>query len=105
MSDQDDQQEHGWGLIMPFVCCATNGGAFEDHAFVAGVKYGALDRILDIEKPDEWQGYMPPELVGQCDLAAMHYGYTMTAEPWEEAPDEHVLVTLTKLGRVSPDAE
>jgi hypothetical protein len=83
-------------LVMPFVCCSSNGGAYDDHPFVAGVKYGEMSYILRTEKPAEWQGYMPPELVAQCDLVAMKEGYSMTAEPWEEAPDEHVLVTLTK---------
>ena len=99
----DDQQGPDWALVMPFVCCLSDGGTLDDHAFVEGVKYGETLHLIRSQHPARWQGYVHPEMVKQYDLAAMHYGYTMTAEPWEEAPDEHVLVTLTKIGRIGAE--
>lgn len=27
--------ESGWGLVMPFMVCASEGGQYDDEAFVA----------------------------------------------------------------------
>lgn len=91
----DDEQHYG--LVMPFVCCTSNGGTLDDHAFVVGVRYGVAETELRLSSPDEWADYITPDMVAQYDLLAMHLGYTMTAEPWEEHPDDWVLVTFTKV--------
>lgn len=36
-----------------------------------------------------------PWLIPQLDLLAMHQGWTLTALPWEEFPDEWALATFT----------
>lgn len=87
----------GYDLVYPFVVCQSNGGQYEDQSFVEGVKMGVATAAL--ERGDvEHVVYANPASVAQYDLLAMHHGYRMTAEPWDEHPDEHVLVTLTRGG-------
>lgn len=95
----DPQPEAEFGLVMPFVVCATQGGPYEDHAFVAGVWFGQIGQILRHcqetgSDPDQFEMPVPTPLVPQLDLLAMHHGFTMTSEPWSEAPDEHTFVTF-----------
>lgn len=85
-----------WGLVMPFVICRSNGGTYDDHAFVAGARYGEAHYKLRAESPDTWKDYVFPDAVAQYELLAMDQGYKMTAEPWDEHPDEWVLVTFNK---------
>ena len=39
---QDDDQEPGYQLVVPFVVCKSNGGPYDDEAYVAGWEMGAL---------------------------------------------------------------
>lgn len=99
-----EEEPQGYIPVMPFVCCITNGGTYDDHAFVAGVRYGEHAWRLRTEKGAEYAAYVEPAMVGQYDLLAMDEGYTMTAEPWDEHPDEWVLVTLRRAHNdVPPD--
>ena len=85
-------------LVMPFVVCQSNGGPYDDVAFVAGARWGQDHHTVKTENPDEWSAYVYPEMVPQYDLLAMDQGYTMTTEPWAEHPDVWVLVTFRKPG-------
>lgn len=38
--------------------------------------------------------YVEPALIPQLDLLAMHLGWTLTAEPWDDHPDEWVLASF-----------
>jgi hypothetical protein len=46
--DDRERGEHGepMELVVPFVVCRSQGGPFEDEAFVAGFQAGALDATL-----------------------------------------------------------
>lgn len=79
----DEHEEGQYGLIMPFVVCTSQGGPWDDQAFVAGVKLGVLLRYMDSDE-GEISDYVHPDLVRQVDLAVMHFGYTMRSEPWDE---------------------
>lgn len=47
MPDPIDQpEEETYGLVYPFVVCASNGGRYDDDAFVAGVQVGRVDAEL-----------------------------------------------------------
>lgn len=54
-------------------------------------------------EPDHWGAYVYPAMVPQYDLLAMHLGYSMATEPWDEHPDEWTLVTFTRPAEVSSD--
>lgn len=84
--------EAEFGLIMPFVVCQSNGGPYEDSSFVAGARFAKWDMLLKLQ-PAMHQEYEPVALVPQLDLLAMHLGYKMITEPWEESP-EWVLVRM-----------
>jgi hypothetical protein len=79
----DVPEDREFGLLMPFVVCTSNGGVFDDTAFVAGAQLGELWRQMQDGGPVE-PVYVNPHLVPQLDLAAMHFGYHMTVEPWDE---------------------
>lgn len=81
--------------MYPFVVTQENGGPYEAAAFVAGAEYGYLDALMEVGRPSI-ERYVAPELVKQLDLAAMHRGYVLTSEPWDEHPDEWTLVTLVR---------
>lgn len=79
-----EDEEGSWELVMPFVVCASQGGPYDDEAFVAGIRLQQLWHRLEVGDPDVLSEYVPPELVPQLDLLAMHLGYTLTAEPHNE---------------------
>lgn len=83
-----------YGLVMPFVVCATNGGPYDDAAFVAGYAAGTIDARLAMHDPVIAQTAVRTDLLPQLDLIAMRHGYTMTSEPWGEAPAEWTMVTF-----------
>lgn len=101
--DGDDAFEDDvrYGLLMPFVVCQSQDGPYDDAAFVAGASFTAHQQQL-IAAPNtlKWAAYVFPEMVPQYDLLAMDNGFLMESEPWDEFPDEWVLVTFTKAGEV-----
>jgi hypothetical protein len=101
---EPDFPEEGYGLVMPFVVIESQGGSYKDDAFVAGVRF-QQDRSELEAAPHivEWANYVFPSMVPQYDLLAMHLGFTMTAEPWEEHPGDWVLVTFRRGDDEGPD--
>lgn len=97
MADELIEPEDEYGLVMPFVVTKSHGGPLDDHAFVAGAAFGQHDAELRAApRTMAWSTYVVPDMVAQYDLLAMHHGFTMKAEPWDEHPDDWVLVTFTK---------
>lgn len=85
-----------YGLVMPFVCCESQGGTCNDFSFVAGVAFGQHDAELRAcPGAQSWSAYVVSGMVPQYDLLAMHHGFTMKVEPWDEHP-EWTLVTFTR---------
>lgn len=69
----DDQYD----LVMPFVLCQSNGGPYDDAAFVAGFSCAKLDtalRELKVWAVQEWVQYLSSTVMPQVDLIAMHHG-------------------------------
>lgn len=92
--------DEGMSLVMPFVVCTSQGGPYDDAAFVAGVRMQQIDAILAAGPADCGWVYrvaVEPTLAPQLDLVAMQHGYAMTHEPWEPHPDEWVLATFTRV--------
>jgi hypothetical protein len=80
----DDPDDGEYTLLYPFVVCKTNGGPWDDEAFVAGVRFGELAQRLKLR---EVFVELPIEhaLVPQVDLLAMHEGYSVHFEPCDTA--------------------
>jgi hypothetical protein len=102
MDDDDPEGSDGAELVMPFVACRSNGGPFDDSAFVAGAEFEAIHRDLRalvglttlVPVTVRLQKYVDPRLLPQLDLVAMRCGFTMQSEPWDEYPDEWHLATF-----------
>lgn len=76
--EYDDRDGHDqFGLVMPFVCCASNGGDFDDVAFVAGFQVGRIDHALDAGTLAAMSDLVYAPLEKQLDLVAMRHGYRM----------------------------
>lgn len=77
-----------YGIVMPFVLTKTNGGPYDDDAFVAGVTCGALDQELTLTTtlhtlPRE--RYINTLHLPQVDLIAMRHGYQLRLGDLDEA--------------------
>jgi hypothetical protein len=99
-----EEHDADFGLVMPFVVCASVGGPFEDDAFVAGYECGRIDSLL--EQGREPDPNMPVRTmnVRQLDLIAMRRGYVLvvTTSPADEAPDDEW--AFVRFERVTVDA-
>lgn len=74
----DQPEESTYALVMPFVVCASQGGPFDDDAFVAGFQAGRLDRALAVAAVNDTpsvRATVNAVLVRQLDLLGMHHGY------------------------------
>ncbi len=79
-------------MLYPLICCESNGGPYQDRAFVSGVRFGQIQTWLQVDR--WWSGYVQPELLPQLDLLAMNNGLSMKSKPWDEAPDEWASVVI-----------
>jgi hypothetical protein len=82
------EQEGTYELVMPFILTKSEGGPYDDAAFDAGMACGQLWmelRTLANHGATPRPRYVQPEHVPQIDLIAMHYGYTLTRGPVDEA--------------------
>lgn len=77
-----------YGLVIPFVACASKGGPYDDDAFVAGYQAGRIDNALSVARTVGTTGLKATaatSLVRQLDLIAMHHGFQAKAEACEGA--------------------
>ena len=84
----DQPEEDGYALVMPFVVVTSKGGPYDDDAFTAGWQCGDLDRRLATIKDAGGEFYrttLRKEVVPQADLIAMHRGFTLATEDFEDA--------------------
>lgn len=83
----EDEQPEGYELVMPFVSVASNGGPYDDEAYVAGWRMGGLDARLGLEgilRPLSHEDTIRTSDVPQADLIAMKHGYRLDVEPSED---------------------
>jgi hypothetical protein len=94
--------EAEFSLVMPFIVCRSQGGPYDDAAFVAGCYFGEIRS--ELARPDRFvlEMTVPSPLVPQLDLVAMDAGFVMTAKPWDDHPDEWTFVRLTRPRRGLP---
>jgi hypothetical protein len=78
-SNLDRVEEDGYGLVVPFIVCRTQGGTLDDEAFVAGFQAGQIDQALAAGKAVNAATVCFPlvrsDLFGQLELIAMDRGY------------------------------
>lgn len=90
--------DESWSLVMPLIAVRSNGGEYDDASFVAGSYLASISHALK-SLPQfgitTYEYYVGPALVPQLDLLAMHLGYRLETEPWDEHPDEWVLARFT----------
>jgi hypothetical protein len=109
MTDPLDQPEpdNEWGLVFPFTACTSQGGPYDDAAFVAGVHLGHIDHALAIgaiTNAARFEFTVPTELVKQLELCGMARGYpTLVAREVEATEDydampEWTFVTFLREG-------
>lgn len=78
MNDHDEDNEAEFDLIMPFVVCESNGGAYHDDSFCAGFHLGQIDAQMNVGLvgPGTALTVRTPS-VPQLDLIAMRYGHAI----------------------------
>lgn len=88
-----NDQEPGYGLVMPFVTVASKGGPHDDESYMAGYSMGMLDATLatGVQKHDVT---IAATCEAQADLLAMRYGYRSVIG---DVNNEWVFATFTKL--------
>lgn len=77
-----------YDLVMPFVIVKSNGGPYDDAAFVAGANCGQLMAELQglaAHRAIPHQRWMRPELLPQVDLIAMQHGYELRLKEIDDA--------------------
>jgi hypothetical protein len=70
----DDGDEFGYELVMPFLPVQSKGGPHDDAAYVAGYEMGLLDAQLGNSEYDQGRA-IHGENREQADLIAMRHGY------------------------------
>jgi hypothetical protein len=74
--DSDNEDDEEYEIIMPLVGCQSNGGHYDDEAFVAGIRYGEWATLLKLS-PYSHRNYESPHLVSSLELLAMSERYAM----------------------------
>lgn len=89
----------GYDLVFPFVVCRSNGGPYDDDAFVAGYQAGQIYQALGVAAQIGVRSArytVRTALVPQLELIGMDRGFPVVkAEPWDEHPDEWTFVTFS----------
>jgi hypothetical protein len=85
-----DNEEHAFGMVMPFVVVKSNGGELDDQSFACGWDCGQLYGELETcqrlgATPQARQ--VKAEILPQLDLIAMHHGFTVTVDNEDQNPD------------------
>lgn len=93
MSDEQDQPENeGLELVVPFTVCQSAGGPYDDTSFVAGFQAGTIDQALKTGAATSAESVKFPmvyvDLLKQLDLIGMNRGYPlMRFTSTDEYPD------------------
>lgn len=87
-----------YSLVMPFILCTSEGGPYDDEAFVAGYECGWLDSHLETCKsllatPDS--RYVHTNVLRQLDLICMSHSFRLTKGQVDDS-GEWTWVTFTK---------
>lgn len=74
---EPEEQEPGYGLVMPFLPVTSKGGRYDDDAYVAGFEMGRLDALLAARVFARHEATVHTANQEQADLIAMRHGYRM----------------------------
>lgn len=77
-----------YDLVVPFIACTSEGGPYDDEAFVVGFQAGQIYRslgVLGAAGGTELQATVRSDLVKQLDLIAMHHGFQTETEACDGA--------------------
>jgi hypothetical protein len=80
--------EGEYTAVMPFILCQSEGGPYDDAAFIAGATCGALIeelRVLRLTTATPHERYMNAKYLPQIDLIAMANGYTIKPGELDQA--------------------
>ncbi|MEU1327198.1 hypothetical protein [Streptomyces microflavus] len=83
-----DEQDTEYELAMPMVLVQSQGGPFDDAAFVAGYTCGAIDQELSLASALNAvpaARYVNAQYLKQIDLIAMRHQYTLELGELDEA--------------------
>lgn len=90
-TDRQDQPENdGYELVLPFIATQSHGGPYEDQAFVAGYQAGQIDRSLAAGAAVGAQRFtfiVYSDLATQLDLIGMRHGYNAVTVPSDGVPE------------------
>lgn len=83
----DNLSEGEFELLMPFVLCKSNGGPYDDSAFVAGWRLGALESKMEAARAFGLD--VPPQPLypsdrPQVELLAMKYELEVHVQEHDE---------------------
>jgi hypothetical protein len=76
----DQPEPEALSLAVPFTVCASEGGPFDDAAFVGGFDCGVMHtemRLLSRIGATPAARWVKPAILDQLDLLAMDSGYTI----------------------------
>lgn len=72
-----DETHDELALVMPFVAATSNGGVYDDDAYVAGYEMGLLDARLGNTTDRRITVPLHAGNRAQADLVAMQHGYSV----------------------------
>lgn len=90
----DDTEEVGYEVVVPFVVVQSEGGPFDDEAYVCGFEAAKIDEALTRGRPFITTVVHTANMP-QFDLMAMRWGYTLRSERHD---DDWTSVWFTKAG-------
>lgn len=107
MTESDDLPDGDeMTLVVPFIVCQSQGGPYEDDAFVAGFACGVIDKALQVASAagaTRVEGTVRTALLPQLELCAMARGFPVMdatgigfgpRESWVGEEPEWSLVTF-----------
>jgi hypothetical protein len=107
MDPIDQPEGDGYDLVMPFVVCQSNGGPYDDDAFVAGFQAGEIDQALKAATTVSAATVRFPTvrtaLLPQLELIAMNRGFPKVLVDRSEEYPEWSDVTFVAAGEVDGD--
>jgi hypothetical protein len=95
----DNEGSEIYELAVPFVACASQGGAYDDMSFAAGFDLGQLDRQMQNRSVKAIVSQIRGPSFRQLDLIAMHRGWLLTllgGPDVDPAGEEWVEIELTR---------
>lgn len=91
-----EDREGEYEEAFPIVAVKSNGGEYDDEAFIAGMYCGMVHTFLQTTTHTVYEAYVPTGTTAQLDLIAMAHGWVTNSTPWEGAPDEWAFIVFTR---------